>query len=330
MDKTGKHKETILITGGAGFIGSHLSEKLLKDPKVKRVVAVDNLDSAYPVKFKKKNLAILLASKKFKFYKIDIRNKVALAKVFRKEKPGYIVHLAAKTGVQPSLLKPHEYEAVNIGGTFNLLELSKDIKAKKFIFISSSSVYGNNPKKPPLKETEITDFPLSPYGATKKAGEVMSYGYFYNYNLPVTCIRLFNVYGERMRPGVVLSHWVEHILKGKSIELGTEIRRRDFTYVGDVVEAIAKSLWRANGYNIFNVANSNPASLAELLAIVEKACGKKSPINERKNNRASIKVSHADITKARKVLGWKPKTSLKQGVSRYVTWFKRNRLKNFS
>ena len=173
----------ILITGGAGFIGSHLSEKLLSDSNVERVVCIDNLDPVYPVSFKLANLKILKANKKFKFYKADIRNLKALRSIFKKEKPDYVVNLAAKTDTRFSLEHPFEYEEVNVLGVMNILEVSKEYNVNKVILFSSSSVYGNITTKPPFKETESTDFPLSPYGATKKAGEVLAYSYFHNHGL---------------------------------------------------------------------------------------------------------------------------------------------------
>ncbi|TSD03490.1 MAG: UDP-glucuronate 4-epimerase [Parcubacteria group bacterium Athens0714_16] len=327
--KNNSKKLSILVTGGAGFIGSHLCQKLFKMPNVGRVICVDNLDPVYPVVFKKENLALLASNSKFYFYKTDICNKSDLKNIFKKETPDYVINLAAKTDTRLSVIKPEEFIEVNIKGVLNILELSKDFKIKGVSLFSSSSVYGNIKSKSRFKETEITDFPLSPYGATKKAGEVLSYTYFFNYELPVTCFRLFNVYGERMRQGLVLSKWVENIFNNKPIEFSsTKMIRRDFTYVGDVVSAIAKSLKTNKGFNIINIASSNPASLAELLRIVEKVTKKKATVIKRESNKASIEVSYADIGKAQKLLGWKPKIGLEKGISNYVSWFIENRLKN--
>lgn len=320
---------TVLVTGGAGFIGSHVCERLLKDKKIDRVVCVDNLDPAYPAHFKRENLSLLSQSKKFKFYKADIRKKIPLTKIFKKEDPTYIIHLAAKTDTRLSLNEPESHISVNILGTMNLLELSKDHSCRSFVFISSSSVYGNSATNAPIKETESSDFPLSPYAATKKAGEVLAHTYSYNYGLPVACLRLFNVYGERMRPGVVMSRWVENILNDMPIEIsGTGTRKRDFTYVGDVAEAIIKAMRMKKGYEIFNTSASDPASLSELLEIVENASGKKAKVKTRPSNRASIEMSHGNISKIKKLLKWSPRTSLEDGVSRYISWFRANRAKN--
>lgn len=321
--------KSILVTGGAGFIGSHLCEKLLINSKVKKVVCIDNLDSVYSVALKRKNIALLKGNKRFKFYKADIRNKAVLNQIFKKEKFSHVVHLAAKTDTRISVHEPKEYIDVNILGTLNLLELAKDYKLKGFIFVSSSSIYGNSKTKLPFRETEITDFPLSPYAATKKAGEILAHTYFFNHALPVTVFRFFNVYGERMRPGLVLSQWVENISYGRAIEMsGTGKRKRDFTYINDVVDALILALKKGKNFEIYNIASSSPASLTELLSIVEKVMKTKAIVKRRESNKSSIDISHADIRKATKTLGWRPKVSLEKGVSNYVKWFKNDRFKD--
>ncbi len=318
--------KSILVTGGAGFIGSHLCERLLKDPKWGRVVVVDNLDPTYNVAYKKENLALLTPSKRFKFYKTDIRDMAAMAKIFKREKPDYVVHLAAKTDTRSSVREPHEHQSVNVLGTLNLLELSKT-DVKKFVFISSSSVYGNS-ARPPFKESDMNNQPLAPYGATKIAGEILAHTYYFNHGLPVTCLRLFNAYGPRLRPQLVLYRWVENILNDSPIELsGTGTRKRDFTHVSDIVDAILRSLKKGTGYDVLNIGNSKPSSLRELLKIVEKSVGKKAKVVQRASNKASVETTYADISKAKKVLGWRPKVSMEKGVSDFVRWFKENRLK---
>lgn len=320
--------QTILVTGGAGFVGSNLIESLLAKRSVSRVICVDNLDPFYDPAFKRSNIKPFLSNKKFKFYKTDVRDNDALKKIFAKEKPTHIVHLAARADTRRSVKEPKEYQTVNIGGTLNLLELAKDHKVKKFIFISSSSVYGNNAEAP-FKETSVTDFPLAPYGASKKAGEVLAYTYFHNFGLPITCLRLFNVFGEKNRPDLVIYKWVENILKNKPIELsGDGKRRRDFTYVGDVVRAIELSLEKGDGYLILNVGNSKPVSLAVLLKHIEKALGKKATVINRPSHHASVESTYADIRSAKKVLGWKPEVSLEEGIAKFAKWLRNNRFKN--
>lgn len=320
--------KTILVTGGAGFIGSNLIETLLKRKAVDRVVCVDNMDSFYDPSFKKENIKEFLKNEKFKFYKTDIRNFATLAKIFENERPNFVVHLAAKANARQSVKEPEEYQSVNIIGTLNLLELSKDYKVKKFVFISSSSVYGNIAKSP-FKESSVTDFPLAPYGASKKAGEVLSYTYAHNFKLPVVCLRLFNAYGERQRPDLVIYKWVENILKGEPIEMsGTGKRARDFTYVGDIVHAIELAMKPGNEYEIVNIGNSKPVSLAVLLKHVEKVLGKKAIVITRPSHHASVESTYADISKAKKVLGWAPETPLEEGIARFAKWLRDNRFKN--
>lgn len=320
--------KTILVTGGAGFIGSNLIETLLKRKAVGRVVCVDNLDPFYDPAFKKENIKPFMKNEKFKFYKTDIRNSVALEKIFEIEKPTFVVHLAAKANARQSVEEPEEYQSVNIIGTLNLLELSRIHKVKKFVFISSSSAYGNSAKSP-FSESSTTDFPLAPYGASKKAGEVLAYTYAHNFKLPVVCMRLFNAYGERQRPDLVIYKWVENILKGEPVEMsGTGKRARDFTYVGDIVRAIELALKPGSDYEIINIGNSKPVSLSVLLKHVEKVLGKKAIVKTRPSHPSSVEATSADIHKAKKVLGWEPEVSLEDGITRFAKWLRDNRFKN--
>lgn len=320
--------KTILVTGGAGFIGSNLIETLLKRKAIDRVVCVDNLDPFYDPVFKKENIKPFLKSEKFKFYKTDIRNHDALAKIFANEQPTFVVHLAAKANARASVKEPEEYQSVNIIGTLNLLELSREHHVKRFVFISSSSVYGNAAKAP-FSETSTTDFPLAPYGASKKAGEVLAHTYAHNFKLPITCLRLFNAYGERQRPDLVLYKWVENILSGKPIEMsGTGKRARDFTYVGDVVRSIELALKGKGVYEIINIGNSKPVSLAVLLRHVEKVLEKKAVVVNRPSHHASVESTYADVRKAKKVLGWEPEMPIEEGIARFAKWLRDNRFKD--
>ncbi|MDO8604236.1 MAG: GDP-mannose 4,6-dehydratase [bacterium] len=328
MSTKNKKSQTVFVTGGAGFIGSNLIETLLKRKNVDRVVCVDNLDPFYDPAFKRENIKPFLKNEKFKFYKTDIRNFSALEKIFIKEVPTHVVHIAAKANARLSVKDPEEYETVNIHGTLNLLELSKDQKVKKFIFTSSSSVYGNSAKSP-FSELSSTDFPLAPYGSSKKAGEVLAHTYAHNFKLPVVCLRLFNAYGERQRPDLVIYKWVENILKGKPIEMsGTGKRARDFTYVGDIVHAIELALSSKGSYEIFNIGNSKPVTLKKLLSLVEKALDKKAIAKSRPSHHASVESTFANTNKAKKVLGWEQQVSLEEGIMKFVKWLRENRFKN--
>jgi len=316
----------ILVTGGAGFIGSNLIEKLLKDKSTEKVICVDNFDPFYSIAFKKDNIKKFLNSKKFEFYKTDITDLSSLSKIFKKEKPDRIIHLAAKVDTRNSVKYPYDYNKVNVLGTLHLLELSKYFEVKKFIFISSSSVYGNEAEAP-FKENKSANLPLTPYGVTKVAGELLCYTYFHNFNLPVICLRIFNAYGERNRPDLVIYKWVQSILNNNPIEMsGKGARSRDYTYVGDIVEAILLALKKDIGYQTVNIGNSKPISLKILLSKIEDTLGRKAVVKNRPSARASAESTCADITKAKKLLGWKPKISMEEGLKRFAMWFKKERL----
>jgi UDP-glucuronate 4-epimerase len=316
---------TIIVTGAAGFIGSNVTEALLA--RGDRVIGIDNFSDNYDPSYKETNIASFLNNPNFVLYRADIRDQSEIEKIFAKEKPDAVVHLAAKADTRRSIVEPRDYVDINLMGTLNLLEASQKNGVKKFIFASSSSVYGNNATAP-FSETAPTDFPLAPYGATKKAGEVLAYTYHQNFNLPVVCLRIFNAYGERNRPDLVLYKWVENILKSQPIEMsGKGERMRDFTYIGDLVKAIELSLDKEVGYEIINVGNANPVALKDLLTVVEKATGKKAEVVERPSNKGSVEMTHASVTKAKQLLGWEPTTPIEDGVGRLVAWFVRERLK---
>lgn len=309
----------ILVTGGAGFIGSHLIETLLK--KISgRVICIDNFDDAYDPRLKQRNIKSFLKNRRFILYKNDIRDLAKMKQIFKKERPDAVIHLAAKTDTRKAVFSPYEYISVNIEGTLNLLECSREFGIKKFIFASSSSVYGNK-NSAPFSEEDQTDFPLSPYGASKKAGEILIYTYHHNFKLPAVCLRVFNAYGERMRPNLVLPIWLKKILAGEPIEMSGEgTRRRDFTYVGDTVNAIMLALKKPLDFEIINIGNSRPLSLNQLLRVLEKAVGTTAIVQKRPSHKASVEQTHASIAKAKRVLGWKPLMPIEEGVKRFVSW----------
>lgn len=320
--------KTILVTGGAGFIGSHLVEALLAMPDT-RVVCVDDFSSAraWGVADEKEYLRDVLDNPVFALHEADIRDMAKLREIFTIEKPDAIVHLAARADTRHAVLEPREYIDVNIVGTLNMLECAREFLVQKFVFASSSSVYGNK-NTAPYTEDSQTDFAISPYGASKKAGEVLAHTYNHNFGINVTCVRIFNAYGERMRPGLVLYKWVDNMLHGKSIEQsGDGSRKRDFTYVGDLVRGLVAALENANGFEVVNIGNADPVSLKELLAVTEEATGQKADVITRESHHASVEATHASIDRAQKLLGWQPTTTLKDGVSRFVAWFRAHRLK---
>lgn len=317
--------ETIIVTGGAGFIGSNLVARLLKEKKY-RVICIDNFDDFYDPKLKLANIESFKKNKQFVLYKKDIRDYDSLVKIFNKERPVYVIHLAGQGNARLAVENPRFYQAVNVDGTLNLLELAKDYKVKNFIFASSSSVYGNL-KKVPFSENDPTDLPISPYAVTKKAAELLAYSYHHNFGLNVTCLRFFNAYGERLRPDLVMYKWIKNILTGKEIELsGTGKRERDYTYVGDIVDGIMRAMIKPLGYAIINLGNSKPVSLTKLLSVIETVIDKKAIIKIRPSHGASVERTFADIKKAKKLLGWEPKVDLEDGLARLVQWYKKNRM----
>ena len=319
--------KTILVTGGAGFIGSNLIAKLLSRKDVAKVICVDNLNDFYSPKIKLANISLFKKNPRFSFYKKDIRDFTSLQKIFKKEKPEIVVHLAAQANTRLAVNDPRTYQSNNVDGTINLLELAKDHGIKNFIFASSSSVYGNK-NKIPFSEEDRTDFPISPYGVTKKTGELLAHAYHHNFGLNITCLRFFTVYGENNRPDMVMYKWASHILTDQPIEIsGAGKRSRDYTYVGDIVAGIEKALQKPLGFEVINLGNSRPVSLKKLLLIFEKVSGQKAVVNSRPSHHASIENTYTDITKAKKVLGWEPKTNIEQGVAKLVSWFRNNHLK---
>ncbi len=321
--------KTFLVTGGAGFIGSHVIEKLLTNPPKEdartTIVCVDNLDDFYNPDFKKENIAPFKKSGRFFFYKADIRNVKTLAGIFKKHAPSAVVHLAAKVNTRNAVSDPRSYQSVNVDGTINLLELAKN-KKTPFIFASSSSVYGND-AKPPFSESQNADHPLSPYGATKKAGELLAHTYHHNFKLPVTCLRIFNAYGERIRPELVMYRWAANLLCGKPLEIsGNGKRERDYTYVGDIADGILLALRKPLGFEVVNLGNSKPISLNRLLKIMETATGMKARVVPRKSFEQSVERTCADSSKAKKLLKWESTVGIDEGVSRFIRWFKDERL----
>ena len=320
-----EQKKNVLITGGAGFIGSHFLDSAIKNPAYKKVVVVDNLTLDNGARNKKENIKHHLGNPKLVFYRTDINNAKKIERIFQKQKPDVVVHFAAIADTRNAVAEPRKYIDTNIIGTVNLLESSKNVGVKKFIFISSSSVYGNK-NKGPFTEDMQTDFAISPYGATKKSAEVFAHTYHHNFKLPIVCLRIFNAYGERMRPNLVLYKWVSAMLKGETIEIsGDGTRMRDYTYVGDVVDAVNKSIGKEIDFEVLNIGNSDPISLGKLLKIIEDISGIKANTKSRESHKASVESTYADITKAYGVIGWKPTTPIEEGIRRFIEWYKETR-----
>lgn len=315
----------ILVTGGAGFIGSHVIRTLLA--KGEKVVCVDNFDNFYDPKIKEGNIREFLKNKNFKLYRVDICHFDQLKKVFQENNIDLIIHLAARAGVRPSIQNPIFYSKVNIGGTINLLELTRQFQIKNFIFASSSSVYGNN-KKIPFSEKDRIDKPISPYAATKRAGELVCYTYYKLYKINVLCLRLFTVYGPAGRPDMAPYKFTKLIFEGKEVPMyGDGASYRDYTFIDDIVFGILSSIdfvRSEGGYEIFNLGNSNTVKLNYLILTIEKLLGKKAKIKRLPPQPGDVEKTYADISKAKKLLGYNPKTKIEEGMARFVKWYKEN------
>jgi len=313
----------ILITGGAGFIGSNLIADLLEKSD-DELVCVDDFNDYYDPKQKEKNVAPFLDNPRFKLYKTDIRDFDALKRVFVQEKPDKVIHLAARAGVRPSIAEPLLYQSTNVQGTLNLLELSRLHGVKNFIFGSSSSVYGNQ-QKLPFAETDKVDTPISPYAATKKAGENLAHAYHHLYGMPITCLRFFTVYGPSGRPDMAPYLFTKKIYEGSPIQkFGEGLSARDYTYVDDIVQGITAALSKDLDFEIINLGNSNAITLNAFITLIEGLLGKQAQIEELPMQPGDVNITYADITKAKALLDYNPATSIEQGMEKFVDWYIKN------
>lgn len=327
---TSEKNETILITGGAGFIGSHVCEELLKTKNNTTIIIVDNFNNYYNPKIKRNNVKVLERHRDtnikthnniLNVYEGDISDLNFLKNIFESNDITKIIHLAAQAGVRYSLKNPFVYEKSNINGTLNLLELAKDYDVKTFIFGSSSSVYGNDTKAP-FKEDNIQDKPISFYAATKRSGELMCYSYHHLYKLNITCLRFFTVYGERGRPDMAPFIFVDKINKGEEISMfGDGSTMRDYTYVKDIVSGIISALNKSLSFEIINLGNGNPIKLNDFISTIENILGKKAIIKQLPIPSGDVNLTYADIDKAKKLLNYNPETNIKEGMKRFVDWY---------
>lgn len=310
----------IVVTGGAGFIGSHLCEKLISLGL--KIICIDNFDDFYSPGIKEDNILKIINNNNFKLYRSDITSLTQMEKIFSENSIDTVIHLAARAGVRPSIQNPILYERVNVLGTMNLLECCKRYNISKFIFASSSSVYGGN-KKIPFSEKDNVDHPVSPYAATKKAGELICYTYHNLYKISIFCFRLFTVYGPRQRPEMAIHKFTRQILKGEDIEIyGDGSSSRDYTYIDDVISGILSSLEQIGGFEIINLGNSNTVKLIDLIRLIEITTGEKGNLKFTKSQPGDVFITCADIRKARKMLKYLPKTNIKEGLVKFVNWYK--------
>lgn len=308
-----------LVTGGAGFIGSHLVERLLTEGH--RVICLDNFDEFYDPALKRRNLMRALQDLKFRLMEGDLRDEGILEKIFGEEKIDIVAHLAARAGVRPSIQYPLLYAEVNIRGTLNLLEACRKYKVGRLVFASSSSVYGNNPKIP-FAESDPVDNPISPYAATKKAGELICHTYHHLYGINIACLRYFTVYGPRQRPEMAIHQFTRLIHQGKKVALfGDGSSRRDYTYIDDAVAGTMGALIQAQGYEIYNIGESQTISLIELIQTIEQRVGKKALIEYLPAQPGDVERTYADIHKASECLGYRPQTKIQEGLGRFVRWY---------
>lgn len=317
---------TYLITGGAGFIGSSLSERLIKEGN--RVVAIDNFCDFYNPEIKENNVKHNLSNPNYKLYRADIRDRNELAKVFNENKIDVVIHLAAMAGVRPSIDNPIYYQEVNCVGTQNILEEMKLHNIKKLVMASSSSVYGNC-KEVPFKENMIVDFAISPYAATKKANEVMTHVYHKLFDFNVIMLRFFTVFGPRQRPDLAINKFTRLMLNDEPIPMfGDGTTSRDYTYIDDIVDGIIKSCNYVENnkdvYEILNLGNSSPVSLKEMINTIADVLGKTPNIQELPMQPGDVERTFADISKAKKLIGYNPKTSFKEGIESFIDWYKAN------
>ncbi len=308
-----------LVTGGAGFIGSYLVERLLAEGN--RVIGLDNFDNFYDPALKRRNLTRALQNPKFRLVEGDLRDEGILEKVFREEKIEIVAHLAARAGVRPSIQNPLLYADVNIRGTLNLLEACKKHGVRRLVFASSSSVYGNNPKIP-FAEDDPVDNPISPYAATKKAGELICYTYHHLYGIDVACLRYFTVYGPRQRPEMAIHQFTRLIHQGKKVALfGDGSSRRDYTYIDDAIAGTMGALTKEHGYEIYNIGESQTISLSELIQAIEQRVGKRALVEYLPAQPGDVERTYADIRKASERLGYRPQTKIQEGLDHFVRWY---------
>lgn len=339
--------KTYLVTGGAGFIGSHLVEKLLKNGN--KVINIDNFNEFYNYNIKVKNvldstgkiqknddgeikvnelqdLKKLVDSENYILEIVDITNMEILEEIFQRNEIDTVIHLAAMAGVRPSIEKPLLYEKVNIRGTMNILELINKYNIKKFICASSSSVYGNN-EKVPFSEKDNVDRAISPYAATKKSCEIIGHSYHHLYDIDTIMLRFFTVYGPRQRPDLAIHKFTKAIIEEKEIPFyGDGTTQRDYTYIDDIIDGVLKSIIylekNKNIYEIINLGESETISLRKMVKTLENEIGKKAVLKKLSMQSGDVNRTFADISKAKELIGYDPKTKFEEGIKKFVNWYR--------
>jgi UDP-glucuronate 4-epimerase len=312
----------ILITGGAGFIGSHLVDRLLSEGGW-HITVIDDFNDFYDPSIKRANIETHLASDSYRLVEADIRDYDALSQTVSDETFDCIVHLAARAGVRPSLTEPRLYVETNINGTMNLLELARAGGTKQFVFGSSSSVYGEN-KKVPFSEDDPIFNPISPYAATKAAGELICHTYSHLYGMRIVCLRFFTVYGARQRPDLAIHKFAKLISAGKTIPVfGDGTTRRDYTYIEDIISGVRAAIdYDQSNYEVINLGEAHTVELSRLISLLENALGQTAQIDRQPMQPGDVPQTFADITKARRLLNYNPQTQIEEGIQRFVEWWR--------
>ncbi len=319
--------KTYLVTGGAGFIGSHLTRALLDAGA--HVIVVDEFNDFYDPAIKENNIKPFLTHEHYTLVRADIRDNDALIPIFEQHgaalQSGGIVHLAARAGVRPSLLEPRLYLETNVTGTLNLAELARKHGIRKFVFASSSSVYGDSPERVPFNETQDISKPISPYASTKAMGESLLHTYSHLYDMQVVGLRFFTVYGPGQRPDLAIHKFTRLIDQGKAIPVfGDGTTRRDYTYIDDIIQGVLASIaYDKTPYEIFNLGESETTELMTLISLIEDALGKKAVLDRQPLQPGDVSITYASIDKAKTLLNYKPTTKIPEGIPKFVEWYTR-------
>ncbi|MCA9322811.1 MAG: GDP-mannose 4,6-dehydratase [Planctomycetes bacterium] len=309
-----------LVTGGAGFIGSHLVDRLIA--RGDEVVVLDNFNDFYDPAIKRRNIASHARNPSWSLVEGDLRNPGDCARCFESGPIDQIVHLAAMAGVRPSLKDPGLYVDVNLRGTVNLYDAALAAGVKNVVFASSSSVYGAN-EKVPFHEADPVDNPVSPYAATKKAGELLAHTYHHIHGMDIACLRFFTVYGPRQRPEMAIHKFARLIEDGKSIPMfGDGQSRRDYTYIDDIIDGVLRTMERSKGFRVYNLGESQTIELRELIEVLEESLGKKAKIDRQPFQPGDVPATFADVSRAREELGYRPTTDVREGVRKFVAWMR--------
>jgi UDP-glucuronate 4-epimerase len=312
----------VLITGVAGFIGSHLADALLA--RGDEVVGLDNFNTYYDPEVKRRNITGALQNPGFSLIELDICEEAPLREIFSRTQPEVVVHLAARAGVRPSLQDPNLYHRVNVIGSQHILDACRDFKPSHLVFASSSSVYGGSTEVP-FRETDPVMRPISPYAATKRMNELQAHVYSHVYGLNVTMLRFFTVYGPRQRPDMAIHQFTRLILEGRPVPMfGDGETRRDYTYIDDIIDGVVRCVDRPFRYEIFNLGESHTTSLRDLINLIARLVGKPAHIDPKPLQPGDVEITYACVDHAREKLGYAPRFGMEEGISRFIEWYKKN------